>query len=191
MPLPSSGAISIGAVRTELNVGTSNLRGLSSLLGKSTPDSLSEFYGYALPPAIINYSQNTGQLYDGCSMSMDTYGQLEGEDVGGYYYGPFSGGGNAGYNITNSERGTNAGTFLTFGGNGVIYARGRSTCTVTAFSNGYGVGPCQPIYSFINVNGVRVANTNTNAGFTAIAYSFTAQPGTTYNVEFGLWYGSV
>lgn len=191
MSLPSSGAISINAVRTELNVSTSNLRGLSSTLGKSTPDSLSEFYGYALPPAVINYSQNTGQLYDGCSMSMDTYGQLEGEDVGGYYYGPFSGGGNAGYNITNSERGTNAGTFLTFGGNGTIYARGRSNCTITAFSNGYGVGPCQPIYSFINLNGVRVANTNTNAGFTAISYSFTAQPGTTYNVEFGLWYGSV
>jgi hypothetical protein len=122
---------------------------------------------------------------------MDTYGQLEGSDVGGYYYGPYGGGGNAGYNITNSERGTNAGTFLTFGGNGTIYARGRSTCTITAFTNGYGVSPCQPIYSYINVNGTRVANTNTNAGWTGISYAFTAQPGTTYTVEFGVWYGSV
>jgi len=191
MSLPGSGAISISQIKTELNVGTNNLRGLSSTAGKSTPDSMSEFRGYTLPPATINYSQNTGQLYDGCSMSMDTYGQLEGEDVGGYYYGPWGGGGNAGYNITNSERGTNAGTFLTFGGNGTIYARGRSTCTISAFTNGYGVSPCQPIFSYINLNGSRVANTNTNAGWTGIYYSFTAQPGTTYTVEFGVWYGSV
>lgn len=191
MSLPSSGSISINQIRTELNVGTSNLRGLSSILGKTTPDSMSEFYGYTMPPYQINYSQNTGQLYDGCSMSMDSYGQLEGQDVGGYYYGPYGGGGNAGYNITNSERGTNAGTFLTFGGNGVIYGRGRSNVTITAFSNGYGVSPCQPIYSYINLNGTRVANTNTNAGSTAISYTFTAQPGTTYTVEFGVWYGSV
>jgi hypothetical protein len=191
MSLPGSGAISISQIKTELNVGDNSLRALSSILGKSTPDSMSEFYSYTMPPATINYSQNTGQLYDGCSMSMDTYGQLEGQDVGGYYYGPWGGGGNAGYNITNSERGTNAGTFLTFGGYGTIYARGRSTCTVSAFSNGYGVSPCQPIYSYINVNGVRVANTNTNSGWTGISYAFTVQPGTTYTVEFGVWYGSV
>jgi hypothetical protein len=191
MSLPGSGQISISQIKTELNVGDNSLRSLSSIAGKSTPDSMSEFYSYTLPPATINYYQNTGQLYDGCSMSMDTYGQLEGQDVGGYYYGPWGGGGNAGYNITNSERGTNAGTFLTFGGNGTIYARGRSTCTVSAYSNGYGVSPCQPIYSYINVNGVRVANTNTNAGWTGISYAFTAQPGTTYTVEFGVWYGSV
>lgn len=191
MSLPSSGSLAISQIRTELNTGNNSLRGLSSLAGKGTPDAMSEFFGYTMPPATINYYQNTGQLYDGCYMSMDTYGHLEGEDVGGYYYGPWGGGGNAGYNITNSERGTNAGTFLTFGGSGTIYARGRSTCTVSAFSNGYGNGPCQPIFSYINVNGVRVANTNTNADWTGIYYSFTVQPGVTYTVEFGVWYGSV
>jgi hypothetical protein len=191
MPLPSSGAISIGAVRTELNVSTSNLRGLSSLLSKSTPDSLSEFYGYALPPAIINYSENIGQLYDGCSFSVDTYGYIEGTDVGGYYYGPYGGGGNAGYNITNSERGTNAGTFLTFGGYGTIYARGRSSVSITNFGNAYGNGFCTPMFIYINVDGVRRANVNCTTGEVACGYSFTAQPGTTYNVEIGINYGSV
>jgi hypothetical protein len=191
MALPNGGELSINAIRNELNVSTGSLRDLSALAGKSTPDSISEFYNYQLPPAIINYNQNTGQLYDGCSMSMDSYGQLEGQDVGGYYFGPYGGGGNLGYNITNSERGTNNGTFLTFGGYGTIYARGRSTVTVTAYTNGYGACPCQPIYSFINMNGVRRANTNTTCGFTAISYSFTVEPGTTYTVEFGVWYGSV
>jgi hypothetical protein len=191
MALPSSGPLSISQIRTELNTGTNSLRSLSSLAGKGTPDSISEFYGYQLPPAYITYSQNTGQLYDGCSMSMDSYGQWEGTDVGGYYIGPWAGGGNAGYNVYNSERGTNAGTFLTFGGNGWGYVMGRSTVTVTAFSNGYGACPCQPIYSFINMNGVRRANTNTTCGFTAISYSFTAEPGANYSIEFGVWYGSV
>jgi hypothetical protein len=191
MALPSSGTISIGQIRANLNTSNGSLRFLSSRAGKSTPDSMSEFRGYQYPPAYITYSQNVGQLYDGCSMSMDSYGQWEGTDVGGYYIGPYSGGGNEGYNVYNSERGTNAGTFLTFGGNGWGYVIGGSTVTVTAYSNGYGLSPCTPIFSFINVGGVRRANTNTNSGFTAISYSFTAASGGSYTVEFGLGYGSV
>lgn len=191
MALPSSGPLSISQIRTELNTSNGSLRFLSARAGKSTPDSISEFYGYQYPPAYITYSQNVGQLYDGCSMSMDSYGQWEGTDVGGYYIGPFSGGGNAGYNVYNSERGTNAGTFLTFGGNGWGYVLAGSTVSVAAFANGYGVSPCQPIFSFINMNGVRRANVNTNAGFTATYYSFTAESGQTYSVEWGLGYGSV
>ena len=191
MALPNGGELSINAIRNELNVSTGSLRDLSALAGKSTPDSISEFYSYAMPPATINYSENTGQLYDGCSMSMDSYGQWEGYNVNGDYIGPYGGGGGGGYNLTNSERGTNAGTFLTFGGYGTGYVRGRSTVSIAAFSNGYGACPCQPIYSFINVNGSRVANTNTTCGWTGIYYSFVAQPGTTYNIEFGVWYGSV
>jgi len=186
MALPNSGPLSINQIRNELNVSTGSLRSLSSLAGKGTPDSISEFYGYAMPAATINYSQNTGQLYDGCSMSMDSYGQWEGTAENGAYDGPFNSS-----QTTNSERGNDAGTFLTFGGNGVGYVKGRSTVTISAFSNGYGACPCQPIYSFINVNGVRVANTNTTCDFTAISYSFTAQPGSTYNIEWGIWYGTV
>ncbi len=191
MALPGSGAISISQIRANLNTGNGSLRFLSARAGKSTPDSMSEFYGYQYPPGYITYSQNVASLYDGCCMSMDSYGHWEGTDVGGYYIGPFGGGGNAGYNVYNSERGTNAGTFLTNAGNGWGYVIGDSTVTISAFSNGYGLSPNTPIYSFINVDGIRRANTNTNSGFTAIYYSFTASPGTTYSIEFGLGYGSV
>ena len=47
MALPSSGAISISQIRTELGTSNGSLRALSSLAGKSTPDAMSEFYGYA------------------------------------------------------------------------------------------------------------------------------------------------
>jgi hypothetical protein len=47
MPLPSSGAISISQIRTELGTSSGSLRTLSSIAGKSTPDAMSEFYGYS------------------------------------------------------------------------------------------------------------------------------------------------
>lgn len=49
MALQSSGAISIDNIRTELGQAQANssLRTLSSLAGKSTPDAMSEFYGYS------------------------------------------------------------------------------------------------------------------------------------------------
>ena len=49
MALQSSGAISIENIRTELGQAQANssLRSLSSLAGKSTPDAMSEFYGFS------------------------------------------------------------------------------------------------------------------------------------------------
>lgn len=49
MALQSSGAISINDIRLELGQGQANssLRSLSSLAGKSTPDAMSEFYGFS------------------------------------------------------------------------------------------------------------------------------------------------
>lgn len=49
MALPSSGAISIDNIRTELgqSQGNNSLRALSSLAGYTTPDSMSEFYGFS------------------------------------------------------------------------------------------------------------------------------------------------
>lgn len=52
MALQGSGAISISQIRTELASNSNSLRSLSSAAGKSTPDSMSEFYGfsnYAVP----------------------------------------------------------------------------------------------------------------------------------------------
>ena len=54
MPLPSSGQLSISAIRTELQTSNSSLRGLSSLAGFGTPDAISEFYGYSA--ATVPYS---------------------------------------------------------------------------------------------------------------------------------------
>jgi hypothetical protein len=186
MGLPSSGAISIGGVHNELQVATYSLRALSAELGKTSPDALTEFYGYSLPTATINMSQNIGQLYDGCSMSMDSFGHFESTDPNGGYQGPYNGS-----FTSNTERGANAGTFLTFGGSSSATVRGKSSVSVTAFGHGYGACPCQPMYVYINVNGVRRANTNATCGYVQIGYSFTASPGSTHNVEIGVYYGSV
>ena len=73
MPLQGSGAISISQIRTELiNVNASySLRTLSSAAGKSTPDAMSEFYGYsACPPNGTFYTSfcqnnpNSGLAHD-------------------------------------------------------------------------------------------------------------------------------
>lgn len=47
MALQSSGAISINQIRTELGSGSYSLRTLSAAASKSTPDAMSEFYGYS------------------------------------------------------------------------------------------------------------------------------------------------
>jgi hypothetical protein len=47
MPLQGSGPISISQIRTELGNVSYSLRTLSSAAGKSTPDAMSEFYGYS------------------------------------------------------------------------------------------------------------------------------------------------
>lgn len=46
MPLQSSGAISISQIKAELGSSSYSLRTLSAAAGKSTPDAMSEFYGY-------------------------------------------------------------------------------------------------------------------------------------------------
>jgi len=53
MALQSSGAISISQIKTELGSSSNSLRTLSAAAGKSTPDAMSEFYGYAsyTPPS--------------------------------------------------------------------------------------------------------------------------------------------
>lgn len=53
MPLQSSGPISISQIRTELGSASASLRALSSLAGFSTPDAMSEFYGYSNNPTLV------------------------------------------------------------------------------------------------------------------------------------------
>jgi hypothetical protein len=56
MTLQSSGAISISNIKTELGSSSNSLRDLSSAAGKSTPDAMSEFYGYSATPVSYTYS---------------------------------------------------------------------------------------------------------------------------------------
>ena len=70
MALQSSGAISIDNIRTELGQAQANssLRSLSSLAGKSTPDAMSEFYGYSAVTYTAISTEifgNLGQLCNG------------------------------------------------------------------------------------------------------------------------------
>lgn len=73
MPLQSSGAISISQIKSELGSSSNSLRTLSSIAGFSTPDAMSEFYGYSsesmngLTDAAMDAYQSYGDWYCGCS----------------------------------------------------------------------------------------------------------------------------
>ncbi len=87
MALPSSGPLSINDIRVELGQAQANssLRSLSNLAGFSTPDAISEFYGYS--PAlgyrtfsIVNYRTNQGEV---CSIIGEDDITLYYEETGG------------------------------------------------------------------------------------------------------------
>lgn len=69
MPLPSSGTLSLNDIRVELGLAQSNvsLRSMSNTAGFSTPDAVSEFYGYPPTPnyrtfAIVNTRTTSGEV---------------------------------------------------------------------------------------------------------------------------------
>jgi hypothetical protein len=90
MTLQSSGSISINQIRTELGSGSYSLRTLSAAAGKSTPDSMSEFYGYSAgPPSVFSVSAS--------SLSGNTWSDLSGNNnnmtlINGPYYSNVGGG---------------------------------------------------------------------------------------------------
>lgn len=59
MTLPTSGPLSINAIRTELATTTGSLRALSSQAGFSTPDAMSDFYGYNNNVTITVYGKTS------------------------------------------------------------------------------------------------------------------------------------
>lgn len=61
MALQSSGAIKISEIKAELGSSSNSLRTLSAAAGFSTPDAMSEFYGYSAgPPPSTKYWQGDG-----------------------------------------------------------------------------------------------------------------------------------
>lgn len=60
MALQSSGAIKISEIKAELGSSSNSLRTLSAAAGFSTPDAMSEFYGYSNAPANTHYYSNDG-----------------------------------------------------------------------------------------------------------------------------------
>lgn len=105
MALQSSGAISMCQIKTELNSGSYSLRTLSSEAGKSTPDSMSEFYGYT----------GTGAYAYGCPQLIFDFSRTA-------YYS------NSGTSIADLSGNSNNGTFSTGTGNG-------TAATVTGYSS--------------------------------------------------------
>lgn len=56
MALPTSGPLSIGQIRTQLGSASGSLRTLSALAGFTTPDAISEFYGYGTALLLDTYT---------------------------------------------------------------------------------------------------------------------------------------
>ena len=87
MPLPSSGTLSLNDIRVELGLAQSNvsLRSMSNTAGFSTPDAVSEFYGYPPTPnyrtfAIVNFPTTSGEV---CSIRDPDNLTLYYEEAGG------------------------------------------------------------------------------------------------------------
>lgn len=90
MALQTSGAISISQIKTELGISDNSLRALSSAAGKSTPDAMSEFYGYSAgPPAAYFSGDFYGTVNTGYEQG-DTFVQYGSFGVGANDY-PFYG----------------------------------------------------------------------------------------------------
>lgn len=76
MALQSSGTITINDIRTELGSSSYSLRTLSAAAGKSTPDAISEFYGYSN----VNYvpiNSASGYVYQSGQSVSGSFSRLE------------------------------------------------------------------------------------------------------------------
>lgn len=70
MALPLNGQLSFSAIATEVGIGTPfSLRTMSSIAGFSTPDNISEFYGYGG----LTYTYFTYATSDPCLFGGDIY----------------------------------------------------------------------------------------------------------------------
>jgi hypothetical protein len=137
MPLPSSGAISISQIRTELGTSSGSLRTLSSLAGFSTPDAMSEFYGYSNAVTIgidayVPYNLGCYNYYTFAAATVSAQAVNTTLSVNIYWYGDL-GGYIAGYLTINSGN---------YCGSTSIYTGGSINCIGEYISNiGWDVSP--------------------------------------------------
>lgn len=76
MALPTSGPLSFSAIANELSTPLSNvsLRGMSNSAGFSTPDSVSEFYGYSGGGLIaVSWGYSSRNIYSSCIAMPTTF----------------------------------------------------------------------------------------------------------------------
>ncbi len=79
MALPGPGnPLSINQIRTELGSSSGSLRALSALAGFSTPDRISDFYGYTPPVSCTNTSFGFNRLNKDTACSNYNFGILTG-----------------------------------------------------------------------------------------------------------------
>jgi hypothetical protein len=137
-----------------------------------------------LPANVIMYEDN-GQLYDGCSFSVDHGCFFEATDPDGNYIGPWGSSGNYVYNSFTGTGGT--GTFQTFGGYSQSNVRGNSVVYIRSIAYTHDYPPCTTTYAYVNFNGSRVATVAYSQGNNVVAsYEFTVSPNTSYTVNCGL-----
>ncbi len=163
------------------------------------PYQMSSYRGWQLPPAFISMTQNDGGIWDGCTYwdvfcgidgagnyVADT-GQNADPDFGyiGFWWSQ------NGY-TDNSERGTNNGTSLTFGGGYCNqYVHGRYYVTITNIMIPNNTGFCTNVHLSIWVNGTRVACCNPNPyDYTYCQYTLACEPGGDYKVQCNVNYGT-
>jgi hypothetical protein len=115
-PLPPSGPLSINDIRIELGQAQANssLRALSNLAGFSTPDAISEFYGY--PPLNYNFVYLVNRIAD----NPENACRLEGEVIQVFFAG--SGGGEACPSLTQTLYSDSGLSFPFYGENAFWYA---------------------------------------------------------------------
>jgi len=164
MALQGSGAISISQINSAVTAADSNsLRTLSSAVGKGTPDSMSEFYGYsALVPVTFNvYQNNDGVWWSPCP----GYGGWL-VDHWAYVGNPFNDTitfGNESRNYTGTE------------GDSVTICSSLRHMSYDAY--------CSKVYRvYVALNGSIVSYTDVGQGGDGDScYTFTLQKNTTYN----------
>jgi hypothetical protein len=178
--------VAISDIRAELGSSSTDLYNLTIQAFGGGPYEMARFRGFSATPYYNVMQEYGGGLYDGCYMSLDHFMWAEGVDRNGTYFGPYGG-----PVVYNTERGSNNGTFLTFGGECYFYARANSTVTVTAYARGYGLNPCQPMYLYINEANQRRRSVYYYAGGgdVSLSYSYSYGAGGYGNPASGLGYG--